>query len=827
MPALTYCGRRWFAASDDFVFVPLALAVTRIVLLTSMFGTYALPNPADTFVHAYNVSAIAPDAVADSAHVLSMLGTYALLVMIVDGVAVLSDLLLCGASYRGSILDVALRTPLVRAALSVRVFATWCDLGSAIFGAVFVYRHDVNDPANFARSDEFLEVITPIKVFNVAQFVFVGVIVAAFIAYFDVNGRREAAKTGKLYRDSDDYVHEWQGRCQLCFCCVKLCKGKHSRDDDFSIAFSSVAALFANLFRTVDLVPTDIAAGLLLVRKKQRFESQRAALTRQASSPRMMQGMMSGANLSRSRSAASQADPGSFRFSKQNVAQLRRICPATDMPQLKDINRYVPFTVAAYGWPMVMLAHPTDGCCRLCGSCFCSIQERQLGTGREQEPSIRVTTSQVGEGCCHCNMGAARHWLNGVEAPTATQPSKSELREALLRTAAMAADESEIEILHYYGENELFVVPYFVAKDNGRQCVVVSIRGTLSIHDAFTDLNAQAEDLTVVDPMGGEDAFEVAGQVHGGMLRCARALFKRLMEDTSANGTPLDPCTHLPTILGKWFTNYTLVLTGHSLGAGVAAVLGLMLLEHFPTLQVFSISPPGGLLSCRLATLSERFCISAGVGRDVVLSLSEKAIVELRNELVWCLGHSSRSKATVLACPCFSDYRFFLNKRDDEYEVAAFVRPDEAREMLKHFEDAAAREAPRPELFPPGVIWHFQKTHSTRVGRGCCPAMCPAPLSTFEAQYYPIVVPRTHFRNVKVSPVMVRDHMPYFVAAVVARTVAAAEAGELDEIAERGIDSDSDAASDASDVEVELVHDPESLTTFMRPSISEQRLNDL
>ena len=41
---------------------------------------------------------------------------------------------------------------------------------------------------------------------------------------------------------------------------------------------------------------------------------------------------------------------------------------------------------------------------------------------------------------------------------------------------------------------------------------------------------------------------------------------------------------------------YKLVITGHSLGAGVACVLGILLQPEYPKLHCYAYSPPGGLL---------------------------------------------------------------------------------------------------------------------------------------------------------------------------------------------------------------------------------------
>lgn len=51
-------------------------------------------------------------------------------------------------------------------------------------------------------------------------------------------------------------------------------------------------------------------------------------------------------------------------------------------------------------------------------------------------------------------------------------------------------------------------------------------------------------------------------------------------------------CDPMPLCLQE----YKLVITGHSLGAGTASLLAILLRNSFPTLQCYSFSPPGGLL---------------------------------------------------------------------------------------------------------------------------------------------------------------------------------------------------------------------------------------
>jgi sn1-specific diacylglycerol lipase len=64
-----------------------------------------------------------------------------------------------------------------------------------------------------------------------------------------------------------------------------------------------------------------------------------------------------------------------------------------------------------------------------------------------------------------------------------------------------------------------------------------------------------------------------------------------------------------------------MVVTGHSLGAAVATLLGMQLRERFTDLQCWAFNPPGGLLSWELAQIAERYCTSVVVGKDVISRL--------------------------------------------------------------------------------------------------------------------------------------------------------------------------------------------------------------
>jgi sn1-specific diacylglycerol lipase len=57
---------------------------------------------------------------------------------------------------------------------------------------------------------------------------------------------------------------------------------------------------------------------------------------------------------------------------------------------------------------------------------------------------------------------------------------------------------------------------------------------------------------------------------------------------------------------------------GHSLGAGAAAVLAMLLREKYPNLFCYAYSPPGATLSYDATKYAEDFILSVVIGKDMI-----------------------------------------------------------------------------------------------------------------------------------------------------------------------------------------------------------------
>jgi sn1-specific diacylglycerol lipase len=205
---------------------------------------------------------------------------------------------------------------------------------------------------------------------------------------------------------------------------------------------------------------------------------------------------------------------------------------------------------------------------------------------------------------------------------------------AALRTTLPHLDDESI--VHISFKNKLMEVPYFVAVDHTYKKIVISIRGTLSLEDALTDLCAKPESMASFDE-------NLSGYLaHAGMLRAAQYVFAELRSKNILNKA------------FSYFDGYELCVVGHSLGAGTAVILSFLLRQFHPSLRCYAFSPPGGLLNEAAAKESEKFVVSIIVGKDLVPRLSFQSLTLLKERMKDVLKSCPLPKYQILATGLYS-----------------------------------------------------------------------------------------------------------------------------------------------------------------------------
>lgn len=156
---------------------------------------------------------------------------------------------------------------------------------------------------------------------------------------------------------------------------------------------------------------------------------------------------------------------------------------------------------------------------------------------------------------------------------------------------------------------------YVLVKDDEIQKIVLMIRGTHSIKDAFTSLTGASKPHHVVDSNG-----VTLGYSHFGMLAAARWMKTEIEHDLE---NALSESTYEPLIIG------------HSLGGGTAAMLTMMLREQggvFENARCISIACPA-CMTLELAESCKEYVTTLVNGCDVIPTMSSGAADVLREEV--------------------------------------------------------------------------------------------------------------------------------------------------------------------------------------------------
>lgn len=175
--------------------------------------------------------------------------------------------------------------------------------------------------------------------------------------------------------------------------------------------------------------------------------------------------------------------------------------------------------------------------------------------------------------------------------------------------------------------------------------MVLTIRGSWSLSDIFTDLAAAPKPFYAP----GMPENTVA---HHGMVICCEKIIASLME-----GNLLERAL-------DQYPEYDFVITGHSLGAGLAVLVGAKLRAQFPHVKVYGFATPSGMLSREAAKYTEQFVFTLTVGDDFVARMSLESMETLKTGILETLQSCKLPKVEqiiIIIFFAYSNVSFCLN----------------------------------------------------------------------------------------------------------------------------------------------------------------------
>ncbi|XP_076251583.1 diacylglycerol lipase-beta-like [Rhynchophorus ferrugineus] len=656
MPALRLFGRKWLAASDDLVFPGLFEIFLRIIWLILVICVH-IEYYEDTWKCSKGGDYV-------RAYIIGMMVLLSAIILVLAA--------LVNQSAQGSITNVAARK-LVPPILLLKLFLIIPEVILNVFGTMWAFCTDIvvcPYEGHFSRT-----VIEALVIFNWALF---GLAIFGLAMVFDPLGSKRYHELHETPSAGESLRHRkgtsiWKRRFRWAFCWVRSDEHGHE-------AFQQVASLLSALFRSTDLVPSDILAGCVLLRIKQKRE------TREMRRIYML----------------SDDEP---KYST-DIKKVFSIAPR--WMNLENARHFLRLSMAAYGWPFVMYLHCGTGLFKLLNNVSCCVC-----FGRPQYTLI------LDDNCCFCHMAGVK------------QISKI----------------NEEDILFASFRNHVFELPFCVITDHKTSNIVVAIRGSISLRDIFTDLTAAS------------DKFEAEGlppgtMAHKGMIAGANYIAKKLKE------------TGILEKAIASYPNYGLVLTGHSLGAGVACLLAFKIRPKYPDLKVYAFATPAGLLSREAARLTESFVFTVGVGDDFVMRLGVDSIENLRTGIIQTLHASKLPKYRILlngfgyalfGVPPGDLEKTWRNEMIPEKGKAPLIVTNNIPTVAASAEaallsrDLSVRRFSKMRLYTAGRILHIASRKKTKAERKS---------GTGGPDYEMRWAVAEDFMELKVMPRMLLDHLP-------------------------------------------------------------------
>ncbi|XP_035542519.1 uncharacterized protein LOC109004514 isoform X2 [Juglans regia] len=231
-----------------------------------------------------------------------------------------------------------------------------------------------------------------------------------------------------------------------------------------------------------------------------------------------------------------------------------------------------------------------------------------------------------------------------------------------------------VKLKKTYEDTQGRAPPYILYLDHSHSDIVLAIRGL--------NLAKESDYAVLLDNKLGKRKFD-SGYVHNGLLNAAKWVLEA-------------ECEVLKDLVEK-YPNYTLTLTGHSLGSGVAALLTMLVVQNQDKLghierkriRCYAIAPA----RCMSLNVAVRYAdvINSVVLQDDFLPRTATPLEDIFKSLFWmgrfppivrtAVPVDGRFEHIVLSCNATSDHAIIWIEREAQRALDLMLEKDRITEI--------------------------------------------------------------------------------------------------------------------------------------------------
>ena len=515
MPHLRYNGRYWRVSSDE-LFVPGMLAITVRIFWSTLL----------IIILSYSTERLL--RCPDGAGVVTYL--YLSLALFIS--SIVCEACLVKKALIGSIVETSKREEGIGYYFLAHIILGCIQFILAIFGIFIVSAHSFIPCSGLFQNSQTYDLIL-LSVIVITQIVDISSLACCCYAF-------SANKESEQYtEDYDEAASAWESRCRSGLRCLQLstCNifgGAFINDD-----IKAVASVMTNFFHHdgfLDVVPSDVVSGIILVRAQQRA-AKFATISEVASSSHflitnpspavLLQGTVEHSSPSASANDVlleefiEDSDSSNQLFLNDDV--VRNLSPCSvpsrknlDIKLLRDRETveaaadYAVYMIAIYTHLMVIFTQPCSGLWCLCYSSM----KRSCCTCCSPYEGVRSSNSSTvkGDNLFGANHSGLTHFTRNVQS----------------------------EVVYASYDNTTTAKPFAIFLNHKQRSVVISIRGSLSLEDCITDAIADPVEMTSAGKKWGFNGSKRYS--HGGFLMAALSIREEI-EQSQILQRILRPCT--------------------------------------------------------------------------------------------------------------------------------------------------------------------------------------------------------------------------------------------------------------------------------------------